>query len=237
MNTRDIAGLRTLVSGHDALEQSLIILLHGYAMRPEDLAPFGQSLGIPALYLFPQGMEAATPAGHAWWSIDTAARAAARLIAPRDLAAEVPAGLSAARQRLEGFVQACQERFQPRHLIVGGFSQGGMLACDWILHRPSGVDALLLLSASRLNMADWQAHAGALTGLPVLISHGRRDPDLAFSAGEKLHEFVADAGARVTWVPLMEGTRLPCGMAFGAPLSAPVCCVMQYGIFRKSNGW
>jgi len=96
-HTEQIAGLRTLVTEEGTTPHAVIILLHGYAMVPEDLAPFGRSLGVPAWYLFPEGPEAAPAGGRAWWHIDTAAREAARLIAPRDLASEIPAGLPAAR--------------------------------------------------------------------------------------------------------------------------------------------
>lgn len=209
MITLQIEDLRTLVVQQSDAPQTLVILLHGYAMEPEDLAPFGRSIGVPAWYLFPQGPIAALPAGHAWWQIDHAAREAARLIAPRDLAGEVPAGLPAAREQLERFVTNCRARFQPQRLIVGGFSQGGMLTCDWQLHSPQGADALLLLSASRLNAPAWQARAAQLKALPVLISHGERDTDLAFAAGEQLRAFVEGAGAQVSWTAFAGGHEIP----------------------------
>ena len=84
-----------------------------------------------------------------------------------------------------------------------------MLACDWQLHSPRGADALLLLSASRLNVAAWQLRARTLRGLRVLVSHGRTDSDLAFAAGEQLRDFAAAAGARVTWVPFDGAHEIP----------------------------
>ncbi len=204
-----IAGLRTLVVQSGAAPQALVILLHGYAMQPEDLAPFGSSVGVPAWYLFPQGPVAAPGGGQAWWEINQAARAAARLSAPRDLANEAPAGVPAAREQLNHFVSNCRERFQPRQLIVGGFSQGGMLACDWQLHSPPGANALMLLSASRLNITEWQSRSSVLQGLPILVSHGKRDADLAFAAVENLCAFVRGAGANVTWTSFDGGHEIP----------------------------
>jgi phospholipase/carboxylesterase len=43
----------------------------------------------------------------------------------------------------------------------------------------------------------------------VLVSHGELDDDLAFSAGERLRDFVAAAGAVVTWVPFAQGHEIP----------------------------
>jgi len=45
--------------------------------------------------------------------------------------------------------------------------------------------------------------------LPVLVSHGTHDPDLAFSAGEALRDFFRSSGARVTWQPFEGGHEIP----------------------------
>ncbi|HZE90108.1 MAG TPA: alpha/beta fold hydrolase, partial [Rhizobacter sp.] len=95
-------------------------------------------------------------------------------------------------------------------LILGGFSQGGMLACDVALHaQPHAVDALVLLSASRLAFDTWQPLQARLRGMPVFVAHGHEDPNLAFDAGLQLAEFARGAGARVTWVPFTGGHEIP----------------------------
>jgi phospholipase/carboxylesterase len=204
-----LANLDTIVVGSEAPQQTVVVLLHGYAMTPADLAPFGRSMGAEALYLFPEGPMDGVGRGRAWWPIDTERRAAAMSRGPRDLVDEVPAGLEAARQHLDDYVRDCRERFDPKHLVVGGFSQGGMLACDWMLHCGAAVDALLLLSASRLNGKAWEIRRRRLDGLPVLVSHGHHDQDLAFAAGERLRDFVTDSGAHTTWVPFEGGHEIP----------------------------
>ena len=57
--------------------------------------------------------------------------------------------------------------------------------------------------------AEWQPLVERLRGLPVLVSHGRADPDLAFSAGEALRDLLAGGGADVTWVPFEQGHEIP----------------------------
>jgi phospholipase/carboxylesterase len=204
-----LADLETIVVGAESAHRTLVVLLHGYAMRAADLAPFGSSLGVPALYLFPEGPFPAEPTGQTWWPIDTTARNTALRAGPRDLALETPAGLPAARARLDGYIAACRDRFKPVHLVVGGFSQGGMLACDWHLHYGRPLDGLLLYSASRLNLGAWQDRRGRLKDLPVLVSHGQQDLDLAFSAGEHLRDFAVNAEAQVTWVNFDGGHQIP----------------------------
>ncbi len=86
----------------------IVILLHGFSMRADDLAPFGASLGLPALFLFPEGPIDLGPVGlpgRAWWMIDVASRdddiAQGR---QRDLGREAPAGLPAANRALGALV-------------------------------------------------------------------------------------------------------------------------------------
>lgn len=208
----EIAGLHTLAEGAAGTGGQVVLLLHGYGMSPSDLAPFGKSLGTPALFLFPRGplqVPRAGGEGYAWWHVDAARRAAALRKGPRDLADETPAGLDEARATLGRFLQEVTERFQPRGIVLGGFSQGGMLASEWTLHGAGVVHSLVLLSASRISFARWQHRQSRLRGLPVFVSHGRDDADLAFAAGERLRDFAAEAGADVTWVPFDGGHEIP----------------------------
>jgi phospholipase/carboxylesterase len=206
--TIEIAGLTTTAVGNTEAPLTLV-LLHGYAMRPADLSPFAHSLGVPALFLLPQGPVTSPIGGHAWWSVDLEAREAAISRSPRDLANDYPVGLAAARDQLGAFLDAVVTRFQPRRLALGGFSQGGMLSLDWVLRGSRPVDSLVLLSASRLAARDWEPHRVRLRDLPVFVSHGETDQDLSFAAGERLRDFVLESAAQVTWVPFAGGHEIP----------------------------
>ena len=211
----DLAGLPTTLIGPDDAPLTLV-LLHGYAMRPSDLAPFAHSIGLPALFLLPQGPVISPVGGYAWWAVDLGAREAAIAAGPRDLADDHPRGLPAAREQLGRLLDAATVRFRPRQLVLGGFSQGAMLSLDWVLRGgPMGppasrqASALVLLSASLLSMSDWLPCRDRLQNLPVFISHGAIDPDLAFAAGERVRDFVLESGARGTWVPFDGGHEIP----------------------------
>jgi phospholipase/carboxylesterase len=207
-HTIEIAGLTTTAVGSTDAPLALV-LLHGYAMRPADLSPFAHSLGVPALFLLPQGPVTSPIGGHAWWPVDLDAREAAISRGPRDLTNDYPGGLAAARDRLGAFLDEVATRFRPRRVALGGFSQGGMLSLDWILRGSRPVDSLVLLSASRLAARDWESHRARLRDLPVFVSHGEADQDLSFAAGERLRDFVLESGARVTWVPFASGHEIP----------------------------
>jgi phospholipase/carboxylesterase len=178
-------------------------------MEPADLAPFAASIGVPALFLFPQAPLPGPSRGHAWWDVDSETRSLALSQGPRDLAAQHPLGLRAASERLASFLDAATRLFGVRRMVVGGFSQGGMLATDCLLHGSRRVEGLVLLSASRLAVRDWQPLRERLRGLPVFVSHGRMDTDLAFSAGEALRDFMLASGAQVTWAPFDGGHEIP----------------------------
>jgi phospholipase/carboxylesterase len=207
-----IADLMTLSAGHLDAQGRVVVLLHGYDMSAGDLAPFGESLGVPGLFLFPQApLQVSGPGGvgHAWWPVDMVRRAWALRAGPRDLAEENPHGMQQARALLLHFLAEVRERFQPRQLVLGGFSQGGMLACDGVLRGAGGISSLVLLSSSCIALADWQRQRSKLRDLPVFVSHGRQDANLAFAAGERLRDFALEAGAAVRWTPFDGGHEIP----------------------------
>lgn len=207
--TRRIAGLETVVCTPESSAVGSIVLLHGFAMRPADLAPFAHSLGVSARFYFPQGITPIPKRGFAWWSIDEEARAVALRRGPRDLAEADPSSRPVARAALEAFLGEIAAAGGASPLVLGGFSQGGMLACDALLQTAVPIAGLVMMSASRLAIGDWQTRASRLRQLPVFVSHGLDDADLAFSAGERLRDWLTSAGADVNWVPFRGGHQIP----------------------------
>jgi phospholipase/carboxylesterase len=204
-----LGGLHTTIVEPAGAGRADVVLLHGYAMAPAALAPFAHSLALPLRFLLPQAPHAAESGGFTWWPVDVERRGAALAQGPRDLADTYPQGRRAARLQLRQFLQAARAQSPERPLILCGFSQGGMLACDTVLIDGLRVDALALLSACRIAIAEWQTHRQRLHDLPVLLSHGTEDDNLAFSAGEALRDFLLAAGAKVTWMPFDAGHVVP----------------------------
>ncbi|HTJ41502.1 MAG TPA: hypothetical protein VL463_05375 [Kofleriaceae bacterium] len=211
----ELAGRRTIAIGGDDA-RALVILLHGFAMKPEELAPFAHSLGVPARFYFPEGPAPAAlvpgePRGRAWWHIDPAARLEAMSIGPRDFATYEPADLPAARALCGAIVDRVIEEAAGRPVILGGFSSGGMLAFDTQLRAPRAIRGLALLSATRIAWSSQRAfvEAAPLGGLPALLTHGEADDDLAFSAGLALRDAAIAAGCDVTWAPFDGAHEIP----------------------------
>jgi phospholipase/carboxylesterase len=180
-----------------------VVMLHGREMCGADLSPFAATLAKGAYWLFPDAPLAAGRA-RTWWPIDSEQRIRAQHDGPMELSMMDPAGRDDARAFLDAIVEPLA---QP--IVLAGFSQGGMLAMDYVLHGGKRPAALALLSTTRIAIADWTAHADTLRDLPILVAHGRDDRELAFHAGELLRDFATLHGARVTWLPFEGGHQLP----------------------------
>ena len=188
-----------------------LLLLHGRHMQPGVLEPFVHALALPVRCLVPAGPVRHDDGSHSWWEVNMQRRQAELAVGPIDLARRAPAGRAAAREALARSVDSLSATLRPGEpLIVAGFSQGAMLALDYLLQSGDRrIAALVLLSASRIATQEWQPHLHRLAGLPVLLAHGRQDTHLSFAAGEALRALLTGAGAQVQWLAFEGGHELP----------------------------
>jgi phospholipase/carboxylesterase len=185
----------------------IVVLLHGFGAPGTDLVPLGQAMTAPegTRFVFPAA-PLALPAyfgeSRAWWMIDMARleRVVAMGQQP-SLAREVPPGLGDARARLLTMIHVMRTRMDAASapLVLGGFSQGAMLACDVALRTDVPLAGLVLLSGTLLCVQEWQPLMAKRAGLRVFQSHGQSDPLLPFSAAEELRELLRTAGLDVSW--------------------------------------
>jgi phospholipase/carboxylesterase len=194
----------------------LVVLLHGFGAPGTDLVGLWRVLDVPreTRFLFPAApirLGGPYADGRAWWPIDLAAleRALARGEL-RDLAGSEPEGLPPARAALSRALDEAAARLAPSAVVLGGFSQGAMLACDLALTEPARpLAGLALLSGTLLAEARWSAAAPARAGLRVLQSHGTHDPLLPFVMAERLRDRLGDAGLVVDFVPFRGAHEIP----------------------------
>lgn len=190
-----------------------VVLLHGFGAPGDDLVPLGsafaQAVGGSVRYAFPAApiaLGGPYGGGRAWWNLDLAKlEADLRSGAVRDRRAEVPDGLAEARAAVVEFVDA----LAPKKLVLGGFSQGAMLALDVALHRDPVPAGLVLMSGTHIADTEWAPRLARLAGVPIVMSHGRHDPLLPFAISDELHAKLAAAGALVEWVPFAGGHEIP----------------------------
>lgn len=182
--------------------------MHGYGANAYDLAGLSQYLNLPegTRYLFPDGIlpvdlgMGAGYQGRAWFPIDWAEIERIRREGGlRDLSKTLPAGMAEARDRLIDVMHKLE--CEPAKTIVGGFSQGAMLATEMALHHTEYFAGLLIFSGTLVNRTGWEKMAAdKFTAKNKILrfcqSHGRHDPVLPFQAAERLHELLAQNGGK-----------------------------------------
>jgi len=193
-------------------------MLHGFGAPGSDLVPLAQVFDGPddARYVFLEApVELPTPfgLGRAWWMIDPMRFQEALARGTFEaLEREEPEGLAEARAALSAALDAIESELSPPKpgIVLGGFSQGSMLALDLALEEPRrALAGLALLSPTLLARDRWVGAIPGRSGLPVLLSHGRADPVLPFAQAQRLRALLEDRGVDVTWVPFDGQHEIP----------------------------
>jgi phospholipase/carboxylesterase len=118
----------------------------------------------------------------------------------RDLSRQVPDGIADARAALVAMLDALEASHPPGRLVLGGFSQGAMLALDVALRHPERTLAgVVLMSGTLVSEDEWTSRMPARKSLRVFQSHGEEDPLLPFFLAERLRDRLAEAGLAVTF--------------------------------------
>lgn len=201
-----------------------VVLCHGYGAPGTDLVGLAQPLlsngssdeAGKTVLIFPaapldlagQGM----PGGRAWWHVDLD-----RLINRRtpELLAQFrracPEGLVEAREHLIALLGEAAKHFSltADRFVLGGFSQGAMLATDVALRLKKMPAGLCALSGALVNEDEWRPLATERGPLKVLQSHGRYDSILPFALGEALRDLLANAGADIDFLPFSGDHEIP----------------------------
>ena len=210
----ELAGLTTRIVGPTDAAITCV-LMHGFGAQGDDLVPLAGELDAPVRLVFPEApLELGGLYGdaRAWWLLDLALlEDELRRGVPRDRRAEIPDGLTEARDRVLGLLDELAARFAiaPDRLVLGGFSQGAMLALDVALHRAAPPAGLILMSGTLIAEPEWQPRMAQLAGVPVMISHGQHDVLLPFHVAESLRDRLVAAGAAVDWHEFPGGHEIP----------------------------
>lgn len=205
------------VDGKGAGDGPLVMLLHGFGAPGDDLVSLAGAMGAPhgTRFLFPEGplsLNLGFGDARAWWIIDmnkiAQDRAAGRLRDPR---VEVPKGLAPAREQVRALLDEVERKLgaDPTRTVIGGFSQGAMLACDVVLRTRRSFAGLVMLSGTLLCRHEWEPLMPARRGLSAFQSHGMHDDLLAHRFAEELRDGLIAAGLPVEWTSFRGGHEIP----------------------------
>ena len=201
----------------------LLVLMHGFGAPATDLVPLFRSIRVPSEVRFafpaaPLVLDAQAPddyAPRAWWMIDIARMQQSLLRGEGlNLAREAPPGLPAARAAVLDMLAELEQKLDapPERVVLGGFSQGAMLATDVALRMERPPAGLVILSGAPVCVSEWETLVSKRAGLPVLQSHGRADPTLPYAGAEWLRDFLEGSRLGVEFVPFNGGHGIPDGV-------------------------
>ncbi len=200
LNKKEIAGIEVFELPGD-LGGPVILLFHGFGASALDLVPLsGVYKERPRpTWLFPNGpLEipiAPGYSGRAWFEIDIQGLQIALQQGDWDSVARAfPPDLEQIRKKMELFIT---ELGVPRSkLLVGGFSQGAVLATELALHSGDRLAALLILSGTLVCEEAWRRLAHHHAATPFFQSHGRSDAVLPVKKAEELAELLQEGGLK-----------------------------------------
>lgn len=194
-----------------------VIFFHGYGADAQDLFPLADAIPTKATFnwLFPQGpLEVPIgPAwtGRAWWNIDMMAiQRAAEKGETRDMSNEIPAGLKKARDM--AFEMIKQMKIPWNQVVLGGFSQGAMLATDLFLHAPEKPRGLVIMSGTLINSQEWKQLVPARLNDSFFQSHGESDMVLGIKQARQLETLLCQGGMKGNLLSFRGGHEIPMGV-------------------------
>lgn len=203
-----------------------VVLCHGFGAPGTDLVGLAEplittqrALAEEAVFLFPAApldlTDRGLSGGRAWWSIDLDELINRRTpeVATR-FRRECPPELPHARTLMMALIEEASQRYRlaSDRFVLGGFSQGAMLATDVALRLPLPPAALCVLSGALINEQEWRPLATKRGPLTVLQSHGRYDSILPFPLAEELRDLFIATGANVDFHPFNGDHEIPLGV-------------------------
>lgn len=217
MRTESLGGLRVRLTGGDDREGGgngpAIVLMHGFGAPGDDLVSLARVIDAPrgSRFVFPEAPHSlpGLDDGRAWWTLDMARIERLAQGGTADLSREVPEGLAEARALVIAMLDAVEQHLVPSKLVLGGFSQGAMLACDVALRSGRPLAALVMLSGTFVAADEWTPLMNRRSGMPAFLSHGSADRILPFSMAEQLRDALSGAGWNVAWAPFRGGHEIP----------------------------
>lgn len=190
-----------------------VVLCHGFGAPATDLVPLAMELvelkpelGPKVRFVFPAAPLSLSamgmPHARAWFNLPQEVLMGQERDWGR-FETSTPEGLVQARRGLMSLLSALSAatKLPYGRIVLGGFSQGGMVSTDVALRLEEAPAGLCILSGTLICQDDWKQRAAKRTSLPVLQSHGRVDNVLAYGQAERLRDMLTGAGLPVEFIP------------------------------------
>ncbi len=173
--------------------KAVVVLLHGFGAPGNDLVGLAQELHATAppgtAFVIPEAPHTAG-GGLAWF--------------------KKPEQVADVRARLQRLLTGVMKdaHVEPSRVVVGGFSQGAMMAADVALHASKPLGGVIMFSGKEVPNGDWAARAPNVTATWFFISHGTGDGVIPLAAGVAVKTLLEGAGVPVTYVEFNGAHRI-----------------------------
>ena len=193
---------------------ALGVFCHGFGAGGDDLVGLaGEILQVampqqPVTLVCPAALlsleDQGLPGSRAWWLLSIQRLLSALEEGRYDqVREEVPEGIEEARAQLGATISLALDRCEldESKLLLGGFSQGAMLAVETAcLGLPQPPQQLCLYSGALICEGRWKPVASRLKHTQIFQSHGRMDPILPLQTGQWLRDMLRAQGCQVDFV-------------------------------------
>lgn len=203
---------KNLIEDFASAENDSVVFFHGYGADAQDL--FSLSEVIPTSkklnWYFPNG-PLSIPigmgwTGHAWWQIPI--ERYQQQSGTLDISDEIPAGIDKLAAEFKNWIK--EKGIDPKKLILGGFSQGGMLAFNLYLQMDVAPKGLIIMSSNLVNKAFLKTQLKEEhKNKTYFMSHGHQDPVLPIAGADRLQNFLNQAGMKGKFTRFHGGHEIP----------------------------
>jgi phospholipase/carboxylesterase len=220
MSEAGLRPVRATLGGLEAIDfpvespEALVVCCHGYGADASDLAPLAMEIPVSrkVRWIFPDAPQplgsAPWSGGRQWFPIDEEALLRAQVSGEfRDFAASRPQGIDDAARALRELVAAALP--DSGAFVVGGFSQGSMVAIESALMEGPAPAGVFVLSGNLVDEEGTSKRAPARAGTPFFQTHGEMDPMLGFEGAKKLERALSEAGWKGELRPFQGGHGVP----------------------------
>lgn len=185
MNTLPLTYLERSAQPEDGQPAWLLVLMHGVGSNEQDL--FGLAPYVPPQFHvlslrapFAMGMGA-----YAWFQFTVDADGTRHINVPQEQQARI-----LVQQTVKA--AASQLGIPPERIVLGGFSQGGIMALSQLLTQPQTLRGVLVWHSRLLpEIASLHAPAAAFAGKSAWVSHGSYDNVIPLTSAHAVRDCLA----------------------------------------------
>jgi predicted esterase len=173
--------------------KAICVILHGLGDSHIGMAGLAMELQLdPVEYILPDAPDSYFGMGYSWYTIPEEFFNPARRMDRKELVESSRPEVERSCRLVHGLLDTLRAQAPETPLILGGFSQGGLIALDAGFSWSHPLMAVFALSSYFPQADEVLPHASQGPDMPVFLGHGEADEVVAFEYGRE----TADALAR-----------------------------------------